>query len=185
MAPTIAPPAAPPLVYSDAAVVPDPDPAQLAEIAIAAAASCRTLLGEEPRVALLSFSTRGSAEHPRVAKVRAAREELARRRVDFDFDGELQADAALVPEVAARKAPGSRVAGRANVLVVPDLEAGNMLAKSLSFLAGADAAGIVLGARVPVILTSRADTVMTRLASCAIATLVADARRRRSGKAVA
>jgi phosphate acetyltransferase len=79
----------------------------------------------------------------------------------------------------------SSVAGRANVLVVPDLEAGNMLAKSLSFLANADAAGIVLGTRVPIILTSRADSVMTRLASCAVATLVARARREASGKLVA
>ena len=79
----------------------------------------------------------------------------------------------------------SPVAGRANVLVVPDLEAGNMLAKSLSFLAGADAAGIVLGARVPIILTSRADSVMTRLASCGIAALVAHARREAASKAVA
>jgi phosphate acetyltransferase len=78
----------------------------------------------------------------------------------------------------------SAVAGRANVLVVPDLEAGNMLAKSLSFLAGADAAGIVLGARVPIILTSRADTVISRLASCAVAALVAQARRESGGKAL-
>jgi phosphate acetyltransferase len=79
----------------------------------------------------------------------------------------------------------SLVAGRANVLIVPDLEAGNMLAKSLSFLAGADAAGIVLGARVPIILTSRADSLLTRLASCAVAVLVAKARRDASTKAVA
>jgi phosphate acetyltransferase len=77
------------------------------------------------------------------------------------------------------------VAGRANVLVVPDLEAGNMLAKSLSFMAGADAAGIVLGARVPIILTSRADSVMTRMASCAVASMVAQARREKAGRSVA
>ena len=79
---------------------------------------------------------------------------------------------------------GSPVAGRANVLVVPDLEAGNMLAKSLSFLAGAAAAGVVLGARVPIILTSRADSVITRLASCAVASLVADARRQSAAAAI-
>ena len=99
-------------------------------------------------------------------------------------DGPLALDNAINLESVAIKKIDSPVAGRANVLVVPDLEAGNMLAKSLSFLAGADAAGIVLGARVPIILTSRADSVMTRLASCAVAVLVAKARRDASGKAV-
>jgi phosphate acetyltransferase len=93
------------------------------------------------------------------------------------LDGPLALDNAISVDAAAIKGIVSQVAGRANVLVVPDLEAGNMLAKSLSFLAGADAAGIVLGARVPIMLTSRADTLLTRLASCAVAALVADARR--------
>jgi phosphate acetyltransferase len=97
---------------------------------------------------------------------------------DALLDGPLALDNAISPEAAAIKRISSPVAGRANVLVVPDLEAGNMLAKSLSFLAGADAAGIVLGARVPIILTSRADSVLTRLASCAVAVMVAAARRK-------
>src|SRR6476660_268173 len=100
-------------------------------------------------------------------------------------DGPLALDNAISLEAAKIKQIDSPVAGRANVLLVPDLEAGNMLAKSLSFLAGADAAGIVLGARVPVILTSRADSVTTRLASCGIAALVAQARRESANKAVA
>jgi phosphate acetyltransferase len=99
-------------------------------------------------------------------------------------DGPLALDNAISLESVAIKKIDSPVAGRANVLVVPDLEAGNMLAKSLSFLAGADAAGIVLGARVPIILTSRADSVMSRLASCAVAAIVANARRESAGKAV-
>ncbi len=99
-------------------------------------------------------------------------------------DGPLALDNAISVEAAAIKKIASKVAGRANVILVPDLEAGNMLAKSLTFLAGADAAGIVLGARVPIILTSRADSVQARLASCAIAVLVAKRRREEAGRAV-
>jgi phosphate acetyltransferase len=100
------------------------------------------------------------------------------------LDGPLALDNAISLEAAEIKKIKSPVAGRANILVAPNLEAGNMLAKSLSFLANADAAGIVLGARVPIILTSRADSVMTRLASCAVAALVAKARRESLAKAV-
>ena len=100
------------------------------------------------------------------------------------LDGPLALDNAINLQAAEIKKIKSPVAGRANVLIVPDLEAGNMLAKSLSFLADADAAGIVLGARVPIILTSRADSLMTRLASCAVASLVAQARREALSKAV-
>jgi len=101
------------------------------------------------------------------------------------LDGPLALDNAISPEAAAIKKITSPVAGRANVLLVPDLESGNMLAKSMSFLSGADAAGIVLGARVPIILTSRADAMLTRLASCAVAVMVAAARRATPAAAVA
>ena len=100
------------------------------------------------------------------------------------LDGPLALDNAISMKAARIKQIDSPVAGRANVLVVPDLEAGNMLAKSLTFLAGADSAGIVLGAKVPIVLTSRADSVQARLASCAVAVLLAQARREQAGKAL-
>ena len=128
-------------VFSDCAVLPDPDPKQLAEIAISAAATYRSIVGGEPRVALHSFSTKGSANHPLVAKVEAACAELGSRDLDFEFDGELQFDAALVSRVGESKAPGSTVAGRANVLVFPDLNAGNITYKAAERLGGARALG--------------------------------------------
>ena len=129
------------MVFSDCAVLPDPSSKQLAEVAISAAATFASIVGGEPRVALLSFSTGGSADHPLVEKVQAACSELKVRNPGFVFDGELQLDAALVPEIGESKAPGSAVAGRANVFVFPDLNSGNITYKAVERLGGARALG--------------------------------------------
>jgi phosphate acetyltransferase len=140
----------------------------------------------EVRVAILSAMETVNPKVPTTIEAGALCKMADRGQITGAIvDGPLALDNAISLESVKIKKIDSPVAGRANVLVVPDLEAGNMLAKSLSFLAGADAAGIVLGARVPIILTSRADSVMTRLASCGIAALVAHARREAANKAVA
>jgi phosphate acetyltransferase len=166
------------LIITDAAVNIAPTLTDKADIVQNAIDLAHALRVPEVRVAILSAMETVNAQVPSTVEAAALCKMADRGQITGALvDGPLALDNAISPEAAAIKGIVSPVAGRANVLVVPDLEAGNMLAKSLSFLAGADAAGIVLGARVPVIVTSRADSLLTRLASCAVAVMLVAARR--------
>jgi len=174
------------LIVTDAAVNIAPTLEDKVDIVQNAIDLAHAMRFDEVRVAILSATETVNPKVPSTVEAAALCKMADRKQITGAIlDGPLALDNAISLESVAIKKIDSPVAGRANVLVVPDLDAGNMLAKSLSFLAGADAAGIVLGARVPIILTSRADSVRTRLASCAVASLVAAARREKSTRAVA
>ena len=170
------------LIISDAAVNIAPTLEDKVDIIQNAIDLAHVLGAAEARVAILSAAETVNPKMPSTIEAAALCKMADRGQITGGLlDGPLALDNALSPEAAAVKKIASAVAGRANVLIVPDLESGNMLAKSLSFLAGADGAGVVLGARVPIALTSRADVLLTRLASCAVMVLIAAARRARPG----
>ena len=161
------------MFFADCAVIPEPSVEQLAEIAVETGRLCRQLTGNKPRVAMLSFSTRGSSRLASPQKIAAAtalaRQKAELARIEMEIDGELQADTALLPDLAEKKAPTSLVAGRANVLIFPDLNAGNIGVKLVQYLAGADAYGqILLGLAKPCADMSRGSTEDDILAVAAI-----------------
>jgi len=161
------------LFMADCGVIPDPTVDQLADIAISTARLARHMLGTKPRVALLSFSTKGSASHPSVGKVQAAtaqaRHKAEQLFLEADFDGELQVDAALVPEIAERKLRDSQVAGHANVLIFPDLNSGNIASKLVRLVGHANAYGqILLGLNRPAADVSRGSSAHDILGVAAI-----------------
>ena len=161
------------IFMADCGVIPDPTVDQLADIAVSTAQLARQILGTRPRVALLSFSTKGSADHPTTGKVQAATamatQKAQQRKVEADFDGELQVDAALIPEIAARKLPESKVAGNATVLIFPDLNSGNIASKLIQHVARANAYGqILLGLDRPAADVSRGSSAHDILGVAAI-----------------
>src|SRR6185503_19579949 len=154
-------------------VIPEPDVEQLADIAVTTAQLARHLLGTRPRVGLLSYSTKGSATHPSIGKVQAAtalaRQKARQKNLQADFDGELQVDAALIPDIAARKALDGKVAGRANVLIFPDLNSGNIASKLVQHIGRAHAYGqVLLGLDRPAADVSRGSTTHDILGVAAI-----------------
>lgn len=161
--------------FADCAVVPNPDKDQLADIAITTADNHKKLTGENPNVAMLSFSTKGSAKHELVDKVLEATKIAKEKRPDLNIDGELQFDAAIISSIGKRKAPDSQVAGKANVLIFPDLNAGNISYKIAQRLGGAEAVGpIVQGLKKPLFDLSRGCSVDDIVNTVAIACLMAE-----------
>ncbi len=160
------------IIFADCAVMPDPTAEQLAEIAVCSAQNCKKLLGAEPKVAMLAFSTKGSAKHESLDKVIAATQIVKKNYPDMIIDGEIQFDAAIIPAVAKKKAPDSPLKGEANVLIFPDLNSGNIAYKAVQRLAGAEAIGpVVQGTAKPVNDLSRGCSVSDIVSTVAITAL--------------